>query len=794
VKRSRGSLAGSLLIALVAAGTTWAATFSWRGFSETSSIYLGSLLVLGATVAVTGALARWWRLPGIVVVLLQVLVSGMLACAMLTGSPLPIGPAWVEMQAAFSDAVDSAQQYQAPVPETAAGIHPLLVAGGLGCLLLVDLLACTLRRVPLAGLPLLTVYSVPVSVLDGSISWWVFALTAGGFLAMLFLHENEQIGRWGRPLGQSVDGDDSFGVRTGAIKTSAGTIGGVATALAIVVPLAIPTLDLSVFDLGNGPGGDGEIKIENPMADLRRDLRRGPDVPLIRIQTDDPDPDHLRISALTRFSDNEWSSGDRDVPTANLPNGAMPALDGVAPSLTRQSHDYRVSINENFESTWLPTQAPISQIVADGDWRYDPRTMDFISSEDDLTTAGLDYAMTSVELDLDAAQLAQSPSAVTEEMLDYLSLPEDLPPLVRNLAESVTEDAATPFEKAQALQLWFREVGGFEYDLEEAPNGNGVDELEQFLDPNEGRVGYCEQFAAAMAVMARVIDIPARVAVGFLEPDRVGADTWEYSAHDLHAWTELYFSGFGWVLFEPTPADRVGADAPGYTTEDVPDVIDPTIDPSASSSDDLPDRTSEEPSASAPVEKDELAATAGDNGPTFPWLRVFGVLAALLVLAAVAITPGAWRRRLREHRLAGGAEEAWAELRATAVDLRLAWPRSRSPRQTRDWLVQQLGGHDDGLERPVRGPEQAPEAVEALDRLVLRLERMRYARHAGGDDVPAEEMVRVLEAMELGASPRVRRTARWWPRSVLHRDSRRRTAAATRSEPIGGGVVEHVGG
>ncbi|MDO9494861.1 MAG: transglutaminase-like domain-containing protein, partial [Nocardioides sp.] len=430
--------------------------------------------------------------------------------------------------------------------------------------------------------------------------------------------------------------------------------------------------------------------------------------------------------------------------------------------------------------------------VAAGDWRFDPRTMDFIASQDDLTTEGLDYTMTSVDLDLDARELAQAPSALTEETLDFLELPNDLPDIVGDLAFSVTEDAASPFEKAQALQLWFREVGGFEYDLEEAPTGNSADELAQFLDPDVGRVGYCEQFAAAMAVMARVINIPARVAVGFLEPERVGSDTWEYSAHDLHAWTELYFSGFGWVLFEPTPADRTAA-APDYTTDEVPDVTDPVV-PSTSTSAELPSRAATEPSASAPVE-DDLAAAGDGQDPTFPWQRALGVLAGLLVLAAAALTPRTLRRRLREHRLAGGPEEAWAELRATAVDLRLPWPRSRSPRQTRDWLVQQLGGPDDALERPARGPEEAPEAVEALDRLVHRLERMRYARtDDGGHEVAVDDVLRCLEAMELGATPRVRRTARWWPRSVLRRESRRRTPGASRSEPIGGGVVEHVGG
>ena len=82
-----------------------------------------------------------------------------------------------------------------------------------------------------------------------------------------------------------------------------------------------------------------------------------------------------------------------------------------------------------------------------------------------------------------------------------------------------------------------------------------------FLDD---RVGYCEQFAASMAIMARVIGIPSRVAVGFLEPDKATNGSWEFSAHDLHAWPELYFPGSGWVRFEPTPQDRA-TEVPGYT-------------------------------------------------------------------------------------------------------------------------------------------------------------------------------------------------------------------------------------
>ena len=105
------------------------------------------------------------------------------------------------------------------------------------------------------------------------------------------------------------------------------------------------------------------------------------------------------------------------------------------------------------------------------------------------TTAGIDYTMTSIEPDLEARALAASTTTdddVTDEVLD---LPPGVPTLVRELALAVTEEAPTKFEKAVALQTWFREEGGFEYDLRAAPVGNGVNTLEAFLDGQRGRPG-----------------------------------------------------------------------------------------------------------------------------------------------------------------------------------------------------------------------------------------------------------------------------------------------------------------
>ncbi len=148
----RSSLGAGLVLSGAAALTTWVSILSWRGFTDAPSAFLSPLLGLGLLVAGVGAVGRWSRLGALSVLGLQVLLGGIALSWILVGSPLPVGSAWDALLLVFTDAASDARVYAPPVPTAEAAVEPLLLAGGLGCLLLVDLLACGLRRVS-AGRP-----------------------------------------------------------------------------------------------------------------------------------------------------------------------------------------------------------------------------------------------------------------------------------------------------------------------------------------------------------------------------------------------------------------------------------------------------------------------------------------------------------------------------------------------------------------------------------------------------------------------------------------------------------------
>jgi protein-glutamine gamma-glutamyltransferase len=117
-------------------------------------------------------------------------------------------------------------------------------------------------------------------------------------------------------------------------------------------------------------------------------------------------------------------------------------------------------------------------------------------------------------------------------------------------AQQLTSASRSPYEATIAIESWLRDTGGFGYTETPPLPPEGVPPLVDFA--TRSKQGYCQHYAGTMAVMLRMLGIPARVAVGFTS-GRWTDGEWIVTDHQAHAWVEAWFAGYGWLPFDPTP-------------------------------------------------------------------------------------------------------------------------------------------------------------------------------------------------------------------------------------------------
>jgi len=167
------------------------------------------------------------------------------------------------------------------------------------------------------------------------------------------------------------------------------------------------------------------------------------------------------------------------------------------------------------------------------------------------------YTITSRLIEADEDTLRQAPISITASLTQYLQLPGAMPRRVRDLAEQITRDATTVYDKAIRIEAYLRT---YSYTLDLPPVPEGRDVVDYFLFDAPG--GYCDYYASAMVVMLRAVGVPARLASGYL----TGAYDFQRGLYrvlgaDAHSWPEVYVEGIGWVEFEPTASQPVLARA-----------------------------------------------------------------------------------------------------------------------------------------------------------------------------------------------------------------------------------------
>ncbi|CDM69483.1 Hypothetical protein CM240_2346 [Clostridium bornimense] len=132
----------------------------------------------------------------------------------------------------------------------------------------------------------------------------------------------------------------------------------------------------------------------------------------------------------------------------------------------------------------------------------------------------------------------------------YIELPDTIPDRIYDLADKITKDKDSDYEKAVAIEKFFKS-GEFKYDFDMGKAANGQDYNDFFIF--EGKKGVCVQFASAMVILARASGLPARYVEGFVA-DEFDENSNRYIVRekDAHAFPEVYISGYGWMTFEPT--------------------------------------------------------------------------------------------------------------------------------------------------------------------------------------------------------------------------------------------------
>ncbi|MGW4754822.1 transglutaminase TgpA family protein [Streptomyces chartreusis] len=720
-------MSGRTRMALCAAAATLMASCALLPLVSPVTWLLQAIFLLAIQTGV-GMATRRVPLARPVTVAAQALVALMLLTLTFANQQAIVGvipgpEAFAHFADLLQSGADDVSRYSIPAP-LSDGIRLMLIGGVLIIGLAVDTLAVTFRSAAPAGLPLLALYSVAAGLSDGGADWLWFLVAAMGYLMLLLAEGRDRLSQWGRVFGGAprTPGGEPSGavapVRTGR------RIGVVALGIALAVPLALPSMNGGLLDaagagVGSGSGNGGTISAVNPLVSLRDSLNVDEDREVLSLKTDSADVSnlYLRIVSLDDFDGTTWQPSKRSIEA--VPD-KFPTPFGLGADVKRAEVETTVSAADWYAQNWLPMPYPPSAVDISGNWRYEPLGMTVVGDRRQ-TTRGATYTVRSLDVQPTADQLAGAPEPPAALKREFTKLPDSLPGVVGRTARKVTDGATSHYEQAVKLQEYFSITGGFQYDTD-VKVGSGPEAIARFLRDKEG---FCVHFSFAMAAMARSLDIPARVAVGFAPGTPQGDGSVSVGLRDAHAWPELYFEGVGWTRFEPTPTrgsvpSYTQADTPGST---LPDVARPSqstsTGPSATPS------TSESCAGQNPElcasESPEAAVAVGGDGPKWYVLLAWalGGAAALLIPSA----PMLWRLRTRSVRLgAHGRAEAdiplhtlsiWQELTDTAWDFGIPPDDSQTPRKTAARIVRL--GHLD------------PPAAASVHRVADAVEQVLYA-------------------------------------------------------------------
>jgi transglutaminase-like putative cysteine protease len=686
-------------------------------------------------------------------------------------------------------AMDDMRAYGIPVPDR-DGLLFLTVVGVGGVAIVVDLLTVGLRRPALAGLPMLAIYSVPVAIYPESVPMLPFVIGAVGYLWLLVADNVERVRRFGRRF--TGDGRDVDVWAPSPLAAAGRRLAVVGVVAAVAIPLAVPTFSSGLLTRitqstggdGSGPGRGGTAGKVDLFASLSGQLRNTETVQYLTVTTNNPQPYYLRFGVADTLTPEGFRN---QAPNGRPANTEIQQPEVASSELQQQEYSATVSVTDRFEMPMLPVYANVSATEGmDSAWFYDDSLQIIYSNRH--TSRNAEYSFTYLAPDYTAeslrrAQPLEPASTISQQYTQLPELTAEQQAEVKRIVDEQTAGATNQYDRVRALYDLFSRDNGFTYSLQTATGSSGSDLLD-FLD---NKVGFCQQYATALAWLVREAKIPARVAFGFTRGTATGAEnSYALTNQNAHAWTEVYFAGYGWVPFDATPAQAVAGSARGDWAPDV----DASPTPSTSAA----PTTSTAPgaaSSAAPGERPDrdvnentpdAAGAITTQGPRWPWYTAAAVIVLLALLAVPALLRSAARRRRstpaavvateasvaedpgRMTLLGPSAEleksrsyahAAWAEMLDTMVDFHVEVNPAETPRST--------------VERLAKAESLTPEAAAAASLLGTAEEHARYARTPLDAGDLGGALTRLRQGLSVHATRTVRTRALLMPPSVLRR-------------------------
>jgi protein-glutamine gamma-glutamyltransferase len=269
---------------------------------------------------------------------------------------------------------------------------------------------------------------------------------------------------------------------------------------------------------------------------------------------------HWRGVALSEFDGHTWSKLQEQFVLQRWPDDSfdIPQFHDAAltssakPTLAREHViQYRVLMEPIGTNVFF--LAPWARRVS-GEYRILAADTGVAVYDYDIQHAISTYEAVSNIATPSPAELRAADQTIPQQIAaTYLRLPR-VDPRISHLAAEITGPANNNYDKASRLENYLRTHFGYTLEL---PQSSPKDPLTNFLF--ERKRGHCEYFASSMAVMLRTLGIPSRVVNGFRSDEFNDiTDNYVVRAKDAHAWVEAYFPGYGWQMFDPTPAGAAG--------------------------------------------------------------------------------------------------------------------------------------------------------------------------------------------------------------------------------------------